>query len=47
MMLSLNMDRVFDNTERFNVGFTEEMDVLQAFKETWRDFARSKILPPI
>lgn len=46
-MLSLSGDREYDNTERMHAGFDEEMDVVQAFKESWTEFARYKILPPM
>lgn len=45
-MLALPGDREYDNTQRIAAGFDENVDVLQAFKETWSLFVRYKILPP-
>lgn len=44
---SLSYDRLYDNTERFSIGFDEEMDVVEGFKQTWDHFARFNILPPL
>lgn len=46
-MLSMDLDRVYDNSARRELGFDEQVDATRSTIQAFREFAQFKQIPPL
>lgn len=47
IILYIPFDRDYDISRSREIGFSEDMDIAEAYKESWEFMAQAKLLPPV